>query len=131
MATTQQSTPRTSASKQQTKASKSATSKTPKKTATKSQPAAKKTAPASPRSSNKEKPTEKKTSDVSSSSNETENTKPANTISAEVRSHMIAEAAYYRAAKRGFDGSNEKEDWLVAEAEIDAIINEGKLAALN
>jgi hypothetical protein len=32
---------------------------------------------------------------------------------------MVAEAAYYRAQKRGFANSDPVEDWLVAEAEID------------
>ncbi|MEO8629516.1 MAG: DUF2934 domain-containing protein [Betaproteobacteria bacterium] len=31
---------------------------------------------------------------------------------------MIAEAAYYRAERRGFDGGFELEDWLEAEAEV-------------
>jgi len=130
MATTQQSTSRTSTSKQQTKAPKTASSKTSKKP-TKSQPTDKKTSVTNPHSSNKDTPAVKQTSDASSPPNKTESIKPADAISDELRLSMIAEAAYYRAAKRGFDGSNEEEDWLVAEAEIDAVINEGKLAALN
>jgi hypothetical protein len=35
------------------------------------------------------------------------------------RFHMIAEAAYYRAAQRGFQGGNPEQDWLEAEREID------------
>ncbi len=31
---------------------------------------------------------------------------------------LIAEAAYYRAERRGFDGGFELEDWLEAEAEV-------------
>jgi len=31
---------------------------------------------------------------------------------------MIAEAAYYRAEKRGFAGGDQMRDWLDAEAEI-------------
>ena len=38
----------------------------------------------------------------------------------EDRQHMISTAAYYRAERRGFDGGDEVEDWLEAEAEIDA-----------
>lgn len=34
---------------------------------------------------------------------------------------MIAEAAYYRAEKRGFEPGKELEDWLEAEKEIDAL----------
>ena len=45
-------------------------------------------------------------------------------ITHEERWRMIAEAAYWRAEKRGFSGSGEVEDWLAAEADID-----GQLAA--
>lgn len=34
---------------------------------------------------------------------------------------MIAEAAYYRAEKRGFAPGLEFEDWLAAEKDIDAL----------
>lgn len=34
------------------------------------------------------------------------------------RHAMIAEAAYYRAERRGFDPGHELEDWLAAEAEL-------------
>ncbi|HXH65111.1 MAG TPA: DUF2934 domain-containing protein [Mariprofundaceae bacterium] len=34
------------------------------------------------------------------------------------REHMIAEAAYYKAEKRGFSGGDHVRDWLEAEAEI-------------
>jgi len=39
------------------------------------------------------------------------------------RESMIAEAAYYLAERRGFDGGDPVADWLEAEAEIDAIID--------
>ncbi|MEJ2552968.1 MAG: DUF2934 domain-containing protein [Gammaproteobacteria bacterium] len=39
--------------------------------------------------------------------------------SAEQRLRMIAEAAYYLAEHRGFQGGDPTEDWLQAEAEID------------
>jgi hypothetical protein len=42
------------------------------------------------------------------------------TITEEERRRMIAEAAYYRAEQRGFCGGSETEDWLTAEAEINA-----------
>jgi len=32
---------------------------------------------------------------------------------------MIAEAAYYHAEARGFEGGHDMDDWLEAEAEID------------
>jgi phage terminase Nu1 subunit (DNA packaging protein) len=41
-------------------------------------------------------------------------------ISTEERYRMIAEAAYYRAVKRGFAGGDTVNDWLEAQAEVDA-----------
>jgi hypothetical protein len=41
------------------------------------------------------------------------------------RRAMIAEAAYHRAERRGFVDGGELEDWLAAEAEIDAALAEG------
>jgi len=38
----------------------------------------------------------------------------------ERRRQMIAAAAYQRAQRRGFEPGHELEDWLAAEAEIDA-----------
>jgi hypothetical protein len=48
-------------------------------------------------------------------------------ISEDVRRSMIAEAAYLRAERRGFAGGSEKEreDWLLAEAEVDALLKAG------
>ena len=43
----------------------------------------------------------------------------------EEREYMIAEAAYYRAERRGFSPGNEMEDWLQAETEIDSLIQSG------
>jgi len=40
-------------------------------------------------------------------------------LSPEERHRLIAEAAYFRASRRGFDGGADVEDWLAAEAEID------------
>lgn len=42
----------------------------------------------------------------------------------EKRYRMIAEAAYYRAERRGFQGGSEADraDWLAAEQEIDALL---------
>lgn len=40
------------------------------------------------------------------------------------RGRMIAEAAYYRAEKRGFAPGADLEDWLAAEREIDALARE-------
>ena len=41
------------------------------------------------------------------------------TVQPEERQHMIAEAAYYRAEQRGFQGRNSEQDWLEFEVEID------------
>lgn len=46
--------------------------------------------------------------------------KPPVTLSAEERRRRIAEAAYYRAERRGFVGGDSARDWLEAEAEVDA-----------
>src|SRR5262249_45407177 len=37
---------------------------------------------------------------------------------ADLRHAMIAEAAYYRAERRGFEPGHELEDWIAAEGEI-------------
>jgi hypothetical protein len=41
------------------------------------------------------------------------------------RHQMIARAAYFRAQDRGFIPGHEQEDWCVAEAEIDTVLNFG------
>lgn len=38
------------------------------------------------------------------------------------RRRMVAEAAYYRAQRRGFAAGGEVEDWLAAEREINALL---------
>lgn len=43
-------------------------------------------------------------------------------ISPEERERMIARAAYFRAEKRGFAPGHEMQDWLEAEAEVDAAL---------
>lgn len=43
-------------------------------------------------------------------------------IDAAQRRQMIAEAAYFRAERRGFDGGDPVRDWVEAEAEVDAEI---------
>ena len=42
---------------------------------------------------------------------------------------MVAEAAFYRAQKRGFVPGRELDDWLAAEAEISAYFLEQEPAA--
>lgn len=41
-------------------------------------------------------------------------------ISREERLHMIEQAAYFRAEQRGFSAGDEMQDWLDAEAEVNA-----------
>lgn len=43
-------------------------------------------------------------------------------VTPEQRYNMIAEAAYYRAEARGFVGGEPAQDWVEAEAEIDAAL---------
>ena len=47
---------------------------------------------------------------------------PNNPMTPDERCRMIAEAAYLRAERRGFDSGSELDDWLEAEAEIDALL---------
>lgn len=44
----------------------------------------------------------------------------ASAISAEQREHMIAEAAYFLAEQRDFQGGDPLEDWFQAQMEIDS-----------
>src|SRR5688572_4668360 len=41
-------------------------------------------------------------------------------VSSGQRRQMIAEAAYFRAERRGFDGADPVQDWIEAEVEVDA-----------
>jgi hypothetical protein len=41
-------------------------------------------------------------------------------VGPEHRAALIAEAAFFRAEKRGFSPGHEVEDWLAAESEVDA-----------
>lgn len=47
-------------------------------------------------------------------------------LSPEERYRAIAEAAYYKAERRGFQGGDPAQDWREAEAEIDAWILESE-----
>jgi len=47
------------------------------------------------------------------------------TVSAGTRRAMIEQAAYLRAERRGFAPGSEVEDWLAAEAEVDALLKAG------
>jgi len=46
---------------------------------------------------------------------------PRKKISVDQWHHMIAEAAYFRAERRGFQGGCPMEDWLAAEHEINQL----------
>lgn len=48
--------------------------------------------------------------------------KPATQVTAEQRWRMIADAAFYRAERRGFAPGGEVNDWLEAEAEIEVLL---------
>jgi hypothetical protein len=45
-----------------------------------------------------------------------------NFVDPQQRAALIARAAYFRALQRGFAPGNEMEDWLAAEAEVDAVL---------
>jgi hypothetical protein len=48
-------------------------------------------------------------------------------IEPEQRQAMIAEAAYYRAERRGFEPGHEIDDWCAAEGEIDGMLTRGEI----
>lgn len=47
------------------------------------------------------------------------------TVSEDTRRKMIEQSAYLRAERRGFTCGGEVEDWLLAEAEVDALLRAG------
>lgn len=47
-------------------------------------------------------------------------------VTEDERRAMIAEAAYFHAERRGFAPGNEDQDWLKAEAEVDALLKAGR-----
>ncbi|HEY7962546.1 MAG TPA: DUF2934 domain-containing protein [Steroidobacteraceae bacterium] len=47
---------------------------------------------------------------------------PRAAVSPEERRGMIAQNAYLRAQRRGFEPGQETEDWFAAEAEVDALL---------
>jgi hypothetical protein len=47
---------------------------------------------------------------------------PRVALTREGRERLIAESAYLRAERRGFGPGHEVEDWLAAEAEVDALL---------
>jgi hypothetical protein len=51
-------------------------------------------------------------------------------VGQEHRTALIAEAAFFRAEKRGFSPGHEEEDWLAAESEVDAKLMSAKSGPL-
>jgi hypothetical protein len=49
---------------------------------------------------------------------------PPPAVDSMARHAMIAEAAYLRAELRGFAPGHETEDWIAAEAEVDALLKD-------
>lgn len=49
---------------------------------------------------------------------------PESAVPADLRQHFIAEAAYFKAERRGFAPGYEIQDWEEAEAEINALLGE-------
>ena len=49
-------------------------------------------------------------------------TLPPAQLTPEARRALIAETAYLRAERRGFTPGQETDDWLAAEAEVDALL---------
>jgi Protein of unknown function (DUF2934) len=43
-------------------------------------------------------------------------------VTPEARRALVAENAYHRAERRGFEPGHENEDWLAAEMEVDALL---------
>ena len=52
---------------------------------------------------------------------------PPALIDQDLRRELIAQAAYYRAQRRGFAPGHEAEDWLAAESEVDTALMLGAL----
>lgn len=51
--------------------------------------------------------------------------KPSPPISAQELQRLVAEAAYYRAQRRGFAPGYELQDWIEAEAEVNKLMGRG------
>lgn len=83
-------------------------------------PAAKKSTAAKPVAA---KPVAKKPAAKKAAPAKTAPAKKGNSITAEQRYRMIAEAAYYIAEKRGFAPGDPSRDWADAEAQIRAMFS--------
>ena len=51
---------------------------------------------------------------------------PRAQLTPEARRALISEIAYLRAERRGFAPGQETDDWLAAEAEVDALLSAGQ-----
>jgi hypothetical protein len=51
---------------------------------------------------------------------------PRAKLTPEARHELIAQAAYLRAERRGFAPGHETDDWLAAEAEVEALLRAGQ-----
>jgi len=69
------------------------------------------------------KKAEKSKKDKAGKTKATASSKQTTKISREQRLEMIRTAAYYLAQKRGYLGDSEQDDWMLAEEEIDNIID--------
>ena len=58
-----------------------------------------------------------------------ESASPPYFVDPQQRAALIAQAAYFRALNRGFVPGSEMEDWLAAEAEVDAELLKGTAAS--
>jgi hypothetical protein len=82
-------------------------------------------APATEKATQRRRTAPIKTDTASSPSTAVTAASTAVTISASTRRAMIEEAAYLRAERRGFAPGGEVEDWLAAEAEVEALLRAG------
>jgi hypothetical protein len=55
----------------------------------------------------------------------------ASVIDPDHRRALIAQIAYYRAERRGFEPGHDAEDWLMAEAEVDTALTLGVVKSGN
>lgn len=79
--------------------------------------------PDSPRSPDPAPPVDPKAGKRPPSAPKAPSAPPVRTrVTPEARRALIAENAYRRAERRGFEPGRENEDWLAAESEVDALL---------
>lgn len=121
MANRTESTPRTGTGKAKKTAPKKPATKAASKPKDEKRPATKKAAPAK-----SALPASKKAASGSAATQPERTDQAARPITSEERHRLIAQAAYLRAEKRGFQNGDPEQDWLEAEKEIDAALTIGK-----